>query len=98
MSSLPVEKAVPDAGDPRFPSAKNLLGLLLKFGLAFAVVIYLIRHGDVEWEPLRASLGEWQYSVPAFLILALTPLGQFWRWQMLLRARGVHLPNREVFS
>jgi uncharacterized membrane protein YbhN (UPF0104 family) len=98
MHSLPVDKAIPDAGDPRLSSAKSLLGLLLKFGLAFAVVVYLIRHGDVEWEPLRASLGEWQYSVPAFLILALTPLGQFWRWQYLLHARGVRLPNREVFS
>lgn len=98
MDSLPADKSIPEAGDPRLPSAKNLLGLLLKFGLAFAVVVYLIHHGDMEWEPLRASLGEWQYSVPAFFILALTPLGQFWRWQKLLRASGVRLPNRDIFS
>jgi uncharacterized membrane protein YbhN (UPF0104 family) len=98
MNSAPLDKAIPEAGDPRYPSARNLLSLLLKFGLAFAVVIYLIYHGDMEWEPLRASLGEWQYSVPAFLLLAVTPLGQFWRWQSLLRASGVRLPNREVFS
>jgi uncharacterized membrane protein YbhN (UPF0104 family) len=58
----------------------------------------LISHGYIAWEPLKASLGEWQFSLPAFLILAATPLGQFWRWQRLLRASGLLLPNREVFS
>ncbi len=98
MHPLPVQKAIPEAGYPRFSSAKNVLVQALKFGLAAAVVVYLIFHGDIAWEPLRASLGEWQHSVPAFLILALTPLGQFWRWQNLLRSGGLFLPHREVFS
>jgi glycosyltransferase 2 family protein len=96
------QSAIPDAGYPRLSPglspAKNLLGQVLKFALAGAVVAYLIFHGDIAWEPLRASLGEWRYSVPAFLILAITPLGQFWRWQSLLRSGGLRLPNREVFS
>jgi len=66
--------------------------------LAAGVVLYLIFHGDISWEPLRASMAEWQFSIPAFLLLALTPLGQLWRWQNLLRAGGVSLPNRDVFS
>jgi uncharacterized membrane protein YbhN (UPF0104 family) len=28
----------------------------------------------------------------------MTPLGQLWRWQSLLRASRLHLPTREVFS
>ncbi len=98
MLPLPVQNAIPEAGFPRLSSAKNLLGQVLKLGLAGGVVAYLIFHGDIAWEPLRASLGEWRYSVPAFLILAMTPLGQFWRWQSLLRSGGLRLPHREVFS
>jgi uncharacterized membrane protein YbhN (UPF0104 family) len=94
----PARKAVPEAGARRGSSLKNVLVQALQFGLAMAVVLYLIFRGDIAWEPLRASLGEWQYSLPAFLILAATPLGQFWRWQSLLRSGGLFLPNREVFS
>ena len=98
MQPLPADKAIPTAGHHRMSSAKNWLGQTLKFGLAAGVIVYLIFHGDIAWEPLRASLSEWRYSIPAFLILAATPLGQFWRWQMLLRGGGVVLPNSEVFS
>ena len=98
MHSLPVQKTIPEAGYPRLSTARNVLGQVLKFGLAAAVVVYLIFHGDIAWDPLRAALGEWQYTLPAFSILALTPLGQFWRWQSLLRSGGLLLPHREVFS
>ncbi|HLA40458.1 MAG TPA: lysylphosphatidylglycerol synthase transmembrane domain-containing protein [Candidatus Glassbacteria bacterium] len=70
----------------------------LKFALATVVVVYLILRGDIAWEPLWASLGQWRYSLPAVLLLALTPLGQLWRWQSLLRASHLRLPHREVFS
>jgi len=98
MRSFPVQKVIPEAGNTRLSSWKNVSYQVLKFGLAAAVVVYLIFHGDIAWEPLRASLGESQYSIPAFLILAATPMGQFWRWQSLLRSGGLFLPNREVFS
>lgn len=98
MHPLPVQKDIPEAGDSPISPAKKVLIQVLKFGLAAGVVVYLVLHGDIAWEPLRASLGQWQYTVPAFLILALTPLGQFWRWQSLLRSGGVFLPHREVFS
>ncbi|MBI2815909.1 MAG: flippase-like domain-containing protein [Acidobacteria bacterium] len=77
---------------------KKIVFQLVKFGLAAAVVIYLVLRGDIAWEPLRASMAEWQYTVPAFLLLALTPVGQFWRWQSLLRCGGLRLPGRDVFS
>jgi uncharacterized membrane protein YbhN (UPF0104 family) len=70
----------------------------LKFSVATAVVLYLWARGDIAWEPLRASLGRWEYSLPAFLLLAAMPVVQFWRWQSLLRANRLHLPHREVFS
>jgi uncharacterized membrane protein YbhN (UPF0104 family) len=92
------QKADPQAVDPTNASRKNAFVQLAKFGLAAAVVIYLARRGDIAWEPLRASLIEWQYSIPAFLLLAATPFGQLWRWQQLLRAGDVDLPNRDVLS
>jgi glycosyltransferase 2 family protein len=92
------QSAYSEASQSPPSSLKNLLVQLLKFALAIGVVIYLVSRGDLSWEPLRASLGEWEYSIPAFVILAITPLGQFWRWQNLLRAAGLWLPNREVFS
>ena len=95
---MPVQKAIQETGYRRVSSRGNVLVQILQFGLALAVVLYLIFRGDIAWEPLRASLGEWQYILPAFLILAATPLGQFWRWQSLLRSGGLFLPNREVFS
>ncbi|MGH9783781.1 MAG: lysylphosphatidylglycerol synthase transmembrane domain-containing protein [Terriglobia bacterium] len=65
---------------------------------AIGVVLYLWVRGDIAWEPLRASLGRWEYFLPAFLLLAAMPVVQFWRWQSLLRANRLHLPHREVFS
>ena len=98
MSFLPVEKAISDSNQRHLPDLKKWLGQLLKFALAAAVVAYLIFHGDIAWEPIRSSLHEWRYSLTAFLILAATPAGHFYRWQSLLRAGGVFLPNGEVFS
>ena len=98
MYPFPLQKFIPEAGTSRLSYWKNVSYQVLKFGLAAAVVVYLIFHGDIAWEPLRASLGESQYSIPAFLILAATPIGQFWRWQSLLRSGGLLIPNREVFS
>ena len=82
----------------RSRAMRQYAGQGLKFALAGAVAVYLIRRGDIAWEPLRESIRQWQYSVPAFILLAMTPLWQFWRWQCLLRASGVRLPHREVFS
>ncbi|OFW22462.1 MAG: hypothetical protein A3H27_11895 [Acidobacteria bacterium RIFCSPLOWO2_02_FULL_59_13] len=79
-------------------SCKGMALQSLKAVFAIAVVAYLIFRGDLAWDPLQTSLSRWQYSVPAFLILALTPLGQLWRWQSLLRAGRLRLPHREVFS
>ena len=98
MRSLSLKKALPEADYRRPGSLRNILAQTLKFVLATAVVVYLILRGDLAWDPLQASLSRWQYSVPAFLILALTPLGQLWRWQSLLRAGHLRLPHREVFS
>jgi len=77
---------------------RNALPHALKLLVAVAVIVFLIDRGDIGWEALRASFGQWRYSVPAFLLLALTPLGQLWRWQSLLRASRVLLPHREVLS
>jgi uncharacterized membrane protein YbhN (UPF0104 family) len=69
-----------------------------KLGIAIGLVAYLIWRGDIAWDPIQASLDRWQYSFLALLLLAITPLGQLWRWQSLLRASRLHLPTREVFS
>ena len=98
MPSVPAQNLIVENTHCRSASWRQVLAQALKFFLATAVVIYLIHRGDIAWEPLRASLRQWQYSVPAFLLLALTPLGQFWRWQSLLRASRLRLPHREVFS
>jgi glycosyltransferase 2 family protein len=82
----------------RFRSAKNVLLTGCKLSFAIGLVAYLIWRGDIAWEPIQASLDRWQYSFLALLFLALTPLGQLWRWQSLLRASRLHLPTREVFS
>ena len=79
-------------------SGKNAMATVAKLTVAIALVAYLVWRGDIAWKPLRASLGEWQFTVPALLALGLTPLGQLWRWQSLLRASRVRLPHREVFS
>lgn len=94
----PLEKAARDPARRRPPFAKTVAIQGLKFSVATGVVVYLWVRGDIAWEPLRASLGRWEYSLPAFLLLAAMPLVQFWRWQCLLRANRLHLPHREVFS
>ena len=82
----------------RAGSAKNALLTGCKLVVAIGLVAYLIRRGDIAWEPIEASLDHWQYSLLALSLLAMTPLGQLWRWQTLLRASRLHLPTREVFS
>ena len=98
MESLPIEKAIPEAGSSRPFSIKNGAIQVLKLVVATGVVLVLIFRGDIGWEALQASLGEWHYSIPAFLLLVLIPLGHLLRWQSLLRASHVVLPHREVFS
>jgi len=85
--------AVPHPG-----SAKNFLLTGCKLALAIGLVVYLIRRGDIAWDPIQSSLDRWQFSLLALLLLALTPLAQLWRWQNLLRASRLYLPTREVFS
>ena len=92
------EKAIPEFAGWRWTSVKNAAVQALKFSVAAGVLVYLYVRGDIAWEPLRTALQQWQYSVPAFLLLTLMPLAQFWRWQCLLRASHLHLPHREVFS
>ena len=79
-------------------SAKNVILTGCKLVFAIGLVAYLIRRGDIAWDPIQASLDRWQYSFLALLLLAMTPLGQLWRWQSLLRASRLYLPTREVFS
>ncbi len=79
-------------------ASKKAAATVAKLAVAVALVAYLIWRGDLAWEPLQASLGKWQFMVPALLVLGLTPFGQLWRWQSLLRASRVRLPHREVFS
>lgn len=79
-------------------SAKNALLTGCKLVFAIGLAGYLIWRGDIAWVPIQASLNRWQYSFLAVLLLAMTPLGQLWRWQSLLRASRLHLPTREVFS
>ena len=98
MESLPIERTIPEAGSPRPFSIKNGAIQALKLAMATSVVLVLVFRGDIGWEALQASLSKWQYSIPAFLLLALTPVGHLWRWQSLLRASSVVLPHREVFS
>jgi uncharacterized protein (TIRG00374 family) len=71
---------------------------VLKLAGAVGLVAYLIHKEHIAWEPLRASLQQWQLSIPAFLLIFLTPFGQLWRWQSLLRARQLQLPTQEVFT
>ena len=94
----PVERTAPDPARRRLSFARTVAIQGLKFSVATAVVVYLWARGDIAWEPLRASLGRWEHSLPAFLLLAAMPVVQFWRWQSLLRANRLHLPHREVFS
>lgn len=98
MQSLPFEKVPPAAGYWLSSSRKAAVVRMGKLALAALVVVYLVFRGDIAWQPLQTSLSRWQYSLPAFLVLALTPLGQLWRWQSLLRASRLRLPHREVFS
>jgi uncharacterized membrane protein YbhN (UPF0104 family) len=79
-------------------SARGWLSSLIKLAGASALVYYLVQKEHIAWEPLRASLRQWQLSIPAFLLIFLTPFGQLWRWQSLLRARQLHLPTMEVFT
>ena len=94
----PVERTAPDPARRRLSFARTVGIQGLKFSAASGVVVYLWARGDIAWEPLRASLGRWEHSLPAFLLLAAMPVVQFWRWQSLLRANRLHLPHREVFS
>ena len=98
MVFLPIERAIPQAGSRRPFSIRNGAIQALKLALASGVILVLIFRGDIGWEALQASLSKWHYSIPAFLILALTTVGHLWRWQSLLRASSVVLPHREVFS
>jgi uncharacterized membrane protein YbhN (UPF0104 family) len=78
--------------------SKSVSLTVLKFTLTGALFVYLILHGHIAWSPLLTSLNEWQYSLPAFLILCLNPISQLIRWQKLLSARHLYLPYSEVFS
>lgn len=79
-------------------SVRGWISSLVKLAAAVALVYYLIQKEHIAWGPLRASLRAWQLSIPAFLLIFLTPFGQLWRWQSLLRARQLHLPTLEVFT
>lgn len=98
MQNSPVDKVITEAAGWHGASVKTVAVQGLKLLVAVGVVVYLIERGDIAWEPLRASLRRWEHTLPAFLLLALMPLVQFWRWQSLLRASRLHLPHREVFS
>jgi glycosyltransferase 2 family protein len=79
-------------------SGRSWLSVAVKLAAAIALVAYLIKREHIAWEPLRASLVQWQLSIPAFILLFFTPFAQLWRWQSLLRARQLHLPTLEVFT
>jgi uncharacterized membrane protein YbhN (UPF0104 family) len=88
----------PQPAKRRLPHLRSVAVQALKFFAATGVVVYLWARGDIAWEPLWDSLGRWEHSLPAFLLLSAMPLVQFLRWQSLLRANRLHLPHREVFS
>lgn len=98
MGSAPRDKTGTELASGRSRAARKAAIQALKLLLAAGLVVHLAIRGDIAWTPLRNSLAQWPYSLPAFLLLALMPLAQFWRWQNLLRASQVHLPHREVFS
>jgi len=94
----PAGRGSPQPAKRCLPYLRSVGVQALKFFAATGVVVYLWARGDIAWEPLWNSLGRWEHSLPAFLLLSAMPLVQFWRWQSLLRANRLHLPHREVFS
>jgi glycosyltransferase 2 family protein len=67
---------------------KNLFKILLVVGL-----FYLLgKKGFLSFSETHRALVQWHLTVPALLIFfACTLLGML-RWQLLLRAQGIHLP------
>ncbi len=98
MFSSPSSAPAAALGRAELPVSQSVSATALKFTVAGGLFVYLILRGHIAWDPLLASLHQWQYSLPAFLILCLNPISQLIRWQSLLRARRLHLPNSEVFS
>lgn len=64
-----------------------------KFALAFVLIYFLLRRGDIEPMQLKAALTRyWFLSVLVMVLMALSYMGQAFRWDIILRERDIRVP------
>lgn len=73
------------------PKAKQRLSLVLKVAVAVLLITFLIRSGHLDPKDLW-SLMTWPNVAAALAIVGANIIFSVWRWLLLLRARGVHVP------
>lgn len=71
--------------------------ILVKGGIAAALVFYLWSQGIVSAQPFQ-RLADWPLAgfLTVFLVFLTLPVGA-WRWGVLLRSQGIILPWRDVY-
>jgi uncharacterized protein (TIRG00374 family) len=70
----------------------RLLFTLLRVAIAVALIAYLGFSGVIEWSALDGLRAAWPATLLAFLVLFLCMVVTAWRFCVLLRPLGLHIP------
>jgi hypothetical protein len=78
------------------PSARRRLVLIAKIVVSVALLAWLVTRSDAPrlWSYARSASPAW--LAVALALYFLMVLASAWRWGLLLRAQGVHVPGRRL--
>ena len=72
-------------------SLKDYLKILLKAGFVVGLLYYLSQKGFISLQHTKRAFSQWQFVLPAFLLLCTNLVIGTFRWQWLLQAQGIEL-------
>jgi uncharacterized protein (TIRG00374 family) len=77
-------------------------GVILRLGIAFGIIAYLLSSKKMDLqhllEVLSGTLRYWPWVAAAMFLFFLCMWAGILRWRLILDAQGIHLPLRRVFS
>lgn len=80
------------------PKRGSTLVSVAKLALAAILIYYLVRRGDIEPSQLTGAIGaHWVLTCVALFLMALSYLGQGYRWNVILRDREIRVPYWQAF-
>ena len=77
---------------------KSILFYILKLGLAFAIIGYLVKTGRIDFRSIYNAWENYELIIFSFLLIVSAVLVNIYRWALLLKGQGMLISSKDIIS